>query len=130
MKHITNSMYRQTHISYMNVRIATYTSGYTEITSLPFLCAVHYTFARRPQWEKNAILLVVFLLSTTLSPAYSDLEFRNSAVEYATTAVVYVIGAKNDRTSDSVCVISADDRHIVLSHRGQQGSDTGHIVPS
>ena len=77
---------------------------------------------------KIATLLIVFLLSTTLSPAYSDLEVHNSALEYATTAVVYVIGAKNDRTSDSVCVISADGRHIVLSHRGQQGSDTGHIV--
>ena len=44
-------------MNYMNVRIATYTSGYIEITLLPFLRAVHYAIARRPQWEKNAILL-------------------------------------------------------------------------
>ena len=91
---------------------------------------VHYAIARRPQWEKIATLLIVFLLSTTLSPAYSDLEVHNSALEYVTTALVYVIGAKNDRTSDSVCNISSDGRLIVLSHGMQQGSDTGHIVPS
>jgi len=36
-------MYRQKHMKYMNVRIANFTSGYIEMTSLPF---IHYTQSR------------------------------------------------------------------------------------